>query len=78
MKPISEEQLKRFLCAVAITRAEECDCSVCRALLPELVEGELAGAPLTAELEQVVHHMKVCPECQEEHDALKVATQTGD
>jgi hypothetical protein len=64
------EHLKRFLSAVAITRDEEYTCDEAFRFFDELAEAAARGEDLDEYLPEVVHHLKQCPECREDFEAL--------
>ena len=71
MKRPADKSTHRFLCAIADTRQEECDCTECTAMVGELAEVRLRNGTLNPKLEMVVQHLRVCPECMEEFQALE-------
>lgn len=67
---MNPDELRELLHLLDLTRAEEIDCEQFLHLSASYVERVLdAGAP-PAGFEDVVHHLRVCPECAEELDAL--------
>ena len=52
------------------TRKEELDCDRFFALLPPYLDGRIGEDELR---EQIAHHAKQCPECNEELEILKRA-----
>ncbi len=54
------------------TRDEELDCDRFLALLPPYLDGRIGEAQLR---EQIAHHAKQCPECNEELEILKRALE---
>ena len=61
------EELARL---VAETSAEELDCGAVLDRIAAYLEQLVDGRKVTAELRTVAQHLKVCPECREEFDAL--------
>ena len=76
MRP-TRAQLEDLLRAVAVTAPEEIDCDEFLARVGAYLEGLERTGGHPPELEQVSHHLKVCPECREEFEAL-VALHLGD
>ena len=65
--------LKKMMGAVAHTLPDEIGCDECFALLDQLAELMLDGKP-AADLMPLVHaHLKRCPDCKEEFEALLAA-----
>ena len=66
----SHDELRTLLELLSITRPEEIDCDEfldrVAGLLDRVVLGE---APQSGD-EALLHHLKICPECLEEYEAL--------
>lgn len=75
----SHDDLDELLRLVDLTRAEEIDCTEFLHRVAGYVE-RLGGQELEVPpgYEDVAHHLRVCPECTEELDALCRALQGGD
>ncbi len=69
MKP-TREQLRDLLQQVAATQAEEIDCEEFLARVATYLEKLRAEETLASELSQVAQHLRVCPNCSEEFEAL--------
>ncbi len=67
MKPF---KLDRWVQQISQTQVEELSCSDCLDLVDQYVEAELVGAPLSAQMEQVKHHLYQCQVCREEYQIL--------
>lgn len=64
---------------LSLTRERELTCSEAQSLLDVYVELELAGEDPQQAFPDVAQHLRICPECSEEHDALlKILTQDKD
>lgn len=68
---LSKEQLEALAKATLATRPEEIDCDEWLARVGRFLEHEASGAPLPSDLLAVAQHLEVCPECDEELDALR-------
>ena len=71
---ISREELVALLGLLGITEPEELNCEEFLSRTPGYLEKLKRFAP--AEIEGYhgfLHHLKICPECQEEFDALTEA-----
>lgn len=66
----TKEVLARLAKLVAETADEEIDCGAVLENVAVYLEAVRKGAALTADLAVVAQHMKVCPECFEEFQAL--------
>jgi hypothetical protein len=60
----------KFLRMLSLTRERELTCSEAQALLDVYVDLELAGENPQQVMPDVAQHLRICPECREEHDAL--------
>ena len=70
---ISSQQVKTLLSALAYTRDEEESCDGCLKMMAEFAEQSLVGKTVTDSMRAIDHHLRVCGECREEFEALKVA-----
>ncbi len=69
--PSQAQQLwQRFMRMLSLTRERELTCNEAQALLDVYVDLELAGENPQQALPDVAQHLRICPECREEHDAL--------
>ncbi len=68
---LTDDQLLRFLAYIAETEPEELDCDQVLDLLPGHA-GQDGGAVEPSEVtrQRVAQHLRVCPECREELEAL--------
>ena len=71
MKPLTTEQVKELVRQVGATRERELNCSECQSRFGEFAEKQLAGLPVDEALALVQHHLSLCPECNEEFQALE-------
>ncbi len=69
------EKLLRML---SLTRERELTCNEAQDLLDIYVDLELAGKNPQQLLPDVSQHLRICPECREEHDALLKILAEGD
>lgn len=61
---------RKLLRMLSLTRERELTCSEAQELMDSYVELELAGENPQIILPEVAQHLRICPECREEHDAL--------
>lgn len=59
--------------SLAATRPEEIDCDEWLSRVGRLLDVMQRGEPVPSELEAVLHHIKLCPECDEELQMLVAA-----
>lgn len=64
------ERLRRLLRGIATTREEEYTCDEAFRFFDELAEAAARGEDLDEYLPDVAHHLRQCPECREEFEAL--------
>ena len=71
---VGREELEALLKLVDITRPEEIDCGEFLARVSGYLEGLEANdwSPIPGHAD-LVHHLKACPECLEEFEALYAA-----
>jgi uncharacterized protein with PIN domain len=67
---IDHEKIKGLLQKLDLTREREIHCEECLKYIAEYAEREIAGKPVSGILEEVEHHLRLCPECGEEYQAL--------
>lgn len=72
MKP-TNEQIDALLRLTMDTRPEEITCDEWLHLVGRYAELVFAGKPVPPELQPVVDHLRLCPECAEELEALRKA-----
>lgn len=64
------DQLRALLDSIVNTAPEEIDCDVFLDGAAALLEAMSGSDGIPSELETVSQHLKVCPECREEFEAL--------
>lgn len=64
----------KLLRMLALTKERELTCSEVNELLDYYVELEQAGENVKALMPTMTQHLRICPECKEEYDALKKIT----
>lgn len=72
---LNDEQLAALTNVVGQTREEEINCDECLADIGEYIEQKLSGVDHPEGLDSVVHHLSICPECQDEYAVLKAALE---
>lgn len=70
---ISEQQVKSLLKMLALTKDDEASCDDCLQHMAEFAEASLPGKPIPEGLKRIDDHLRLCGECREEFEALKVA-----
>ena len=68
--PLSKQQIDALVKMIASAETDNGDCDSCYQHLAEFAECELLGKELPAALRAVETHLKQCPCCQDEYDAL--------
>lgn len=63
--------LKKLLYVLSITEERELTCPEADQLLDYYTELEQRGENVKGMMPQIAHHLRICPECEEEHQALK-------
>ena len=76
MEP-TRKQLADFARIVADTAPVELDCGAVLDRLAPFLEAARRRGELPAELETVRQHLRVCPECLEEFEALEALYDAG-
>lgn len=61
---------QKLLQILSLTRERELTCNEVQDLLDVYVDLEMAGENPQAVMPLVSQHLRICPECREEHDAL--------
>lgn len=69
------DQIRDLAQATAETRPDEIDCDEWLARVAAYIEAQGAGAPLDPDMAAVEQHVKVCPDCRAELEALMRATE---
>ena len=67
------KQLRRLGQKIVATRPKEFTCDEWLTHVASYLEAEAAGQEIQSDLEHVRHHLKICPECAEEYEAIKRA-----
>ena len=68
--PLSNEQIKNLLGLVAAVEPDSMNCDGCFGKVAEFVEIKLRGAEIPEALQDVEVHMRQCPCCKGEYEAL--------
>lgn len=71
--PVTKDEIRQLVGLVRDTRAAEIDCDECLVLVGEYAEARLAGLPVAEGMDAVEQHLRICPECREEFEALRQA-----
>ena len=71
--PISKQQIDSLLTMLAQTKDVEQDCDGCFKMMAEFAETSLAGKSIPESLKCIEEHLKICSDCREEFETLKVA-----
>lgn len=75
---IRKEELLALLGLLGITEPEEINCEEFLSLTPGYLERlRDAQGPVVESYRSYLHHLKICPECQEEFEALCEALRGG-
>ncbi len=69
-RPNVQELWQKLLRVLSLTEDRELTCDEVEEFMDAYVELELAGEDPQKALPDVAHHLRICPECKEEHDAL--------
>lgn len=72
MRP-NKQQIDTLARMAMNTRPEEISCDDWLALAARYAELEISGQPISEELQPVVDHLRLCPNCTEELEALREA-----
>ncbi len=74
---ISYTQVQELLSAISLVVPDQLDCDGCFELMAEFAESERRGDQLSDALEAVVVHLKQCPCCAYEYEALLEAVRAA-
>ena len=74
--PLSKDQVSMLLSLVAGSSEDEMSCDGCFEHVAQFVESELVGTELCDSMLLIQNHMKNCPCCMDEYNALKEAMTT--
>ena len=66
----NREQLVELARVLAETASHEINCEEVLDRIASYLEAHIAGQPLPTELSLVAQHLRVCPECHEQFQAL--------
>lgn len=75
--PVSTTEMSLFhklLRMLALTRERELTCMEVNDLVDYYVELEQSGENVKALMPAMTQHLRICPECKEEYEALKQVT----
>ena len=68
--PLSKEQIKKLLGLVATVEPDSMDCDDCYGRVAEFAEIKLKNSEIPEALQDVETHMRQCPCCHGEYEAL--------
>jgi hypothetical protein len=77
MAKLTLKEVRDLLEAALATRDVEIGCDDCLMQVASYCETELAGKEVPEALRLVREHLKICPECHEEYQALLSAMLEG-
>jgi len=75
---LSEQQVQTLVQLAVTTTPDSMDCDGCYGRVAEFAELHLANRPLTESMRCVEEHLKNCPCCKDEFEALKLALGSVD
>lgn len=67
---LSSDELQALLHLVGETRPDEIDCDEFLSRVAAYVDASIPALPTDASYDDLRHHLRVCPECLEEFEAL--------
>ncbi len=70
---LTNQQIDVLMQMIVLTKHEEFSCDDCLKRMAEFAEISLQGKPIPDALKEIDDHLKICGECREEFEALKVA-----
>ena len=70
---LSEQQVRTLVQLAVTTTPDDMNCDGCFGRVAEFAEIHLANQPLSESLRRVEDHLKNCPCCKDEFEALKLA-----
>ncbi len=70
---LSEQQVRTLVQLVATTTPDDMDCDGCYGRIAEFAEVHLANQSVCESIRCVDEHLRNCPCCKDEFEALKVA-----
>ena len=68
--PLSKQQIDTLLTMVVNSTADTIHCDGCLVDVAQFAETELMGASLCESMDKVENHLKNCPCCNDEYQAL--------
>ncbi len=68
---MNRKQFKQWLKRLYETSEKEISCDQFQALLPALIDFEIAGSDVRAQFSTAIAHLQQCPDCAEEYMALR-------
>ena len=68
---ISKDQISRMIGMIMNTKQQEISCDDVHNFLDQYTEKAIAGEDVSAILPFVHSHLKMCPDCYEEYNALR-------
>ena len=75
---LSKKEIDALIKVVSQTRSGELTCDECLKELAEFAENSLEGKSIPESVQAVEHHLAICPECEEEYQALLTAIRQED
>lgn len=70
---ITNDQIKSLLGFVAKTADNEISCQACEDHIAQFAEAQLVGKQIPEALKAIEEHLKICPECTEELECIRLA-----
>ena len=71
--PLSKEQIQILLTLVAGSTPDEMSCDGCMDNIAQFAEAELTGLSLCDSMKKVQNHLRNCPCCTDEYNAMLTA-----
>jgi hypothetical protein len=68
---VNRKQFKQWLKRLYETSEKEMTCDQFQAILPGLVDFEIAGGDVQEQFAMAIAHVHQCPDCAEEYEALR-------
>ncbi len=73
--PLSKQQIDTLLTLVVNSSADAMECDGCLVNVAQFAEAELMGASLCESMKKVQTHLRNCPCCNDEYEALLAALE---
>lgn len=70
MRPLTKDQVARLVESVVTAQPDSLDCDGCFGRLAEFAEAQLADNEVPDALAAIETHLRQCPCCREEYEAL--------